>query len=162
MQLIDKVTFGNNHLLNNISSSFYSRLDAWLINHSFLHWLVNHPLISLIISLMFIVLMVRLLLTIYRSVAAVIDRMWLWILRSPFLLLKFLFGWEVKSKDNSVNTTVTNYEITNNPEKLEEIMSRLEHIQQQQQQIVRDIAFLKQQCKPIEVIPKELPSIIKN
>ena len=167
MQLIDRVASWDNSLLDRVGNSFSARIDVWLVNHPFLFWLVNHPIISLVIGLISTVLIIRLLVTIYHGVASTIDRMWLWILRSPFLLLKLLFGWEVKPQENSANATITNYEITNNPEKLAEILNRLEYIQQQQQQIVRDIALLKQSTLNVksnsvglEVTPKELPSIV--
>ena len=164
MQFIDRIASLDNHIIDNLSNSLYSRFDVWLTSHPLLYWLFNHSLVSLIFSLVAIVLIVRLLLTIYRSIASTIDKMWLWILRSPFILLKLLFGWEVKSQDDSANTTITNYEVTNNPEKMQEIMSRLEQIQLQQQQIVQDISWLKQQFIHVDTaeislqpMPKELP-----
>lgn len=148
MQLIDKIASLDNRLIDRVSTSLYSRIDAWLAAHPLIHWLISHSLISLIVGFIVMVLIIRILLTIYYSIASTIDRMWLWILRSPFLLLKFLFGWEVKSKNNSPNTTITNYEVTSNPEQLQAILTRLEHIQKQQGQIVRDIAILKERCDP--------------
>jgi hypothetical protein len=135
----------DDYLINSIGNSVGFRWDAWLLNHPFLAWVVNHPLISLISSLIIIILTIRLLATIYRAIANTIDRMWLGILRSPFLLLKLLFGWEIKPKTATSNATVTNYEVTNNPEQLEEIIARLDRIQQQQQQIIQDVAQLKHQ-----------------
>ena len=149
---MDKVTSWDDRLVNNLGRSVTSSVNSWLANHPFFNWLVNHPLISLFIALIAIILVVRLSITIYRAIASMIDRMWLWILRSPFLLLRFLFGWEVKSKNTPVNTTITNYEVTNNPEQLQEIMTRLDTIQQQQQQILKDIAQLKHD----RVIPKQI------
>lgn len=146
-KVASKVTSFDNHLINSIGKSITSNLDAWLVNHPFLHWLVNHPLISLFLGLIAVILVVRLFLTIYRAIATTIDRMWLWILQSPFLLFKFVFGWEVKSKTVPANTTITSYEITNDPEQLKEIMTRLDIIQRQQEQILQDLDQLKQQGK---------------
>ena len=148
MQLINKVASFDHRLLDRVSASLYSRIDTWMVSHPLIQWLINHSLISIIAGFIVIVLIIRLLLTIYYSIAATIDRMWLWLLRSPYLLLKYLLGWEVKSKDSSSNTTITNYEVTNNPEELQEIITRLEHIQKQQRQIVQDIAILKERCDP--------------
>ena len=150
----EKASSLDDYFVDNISNSVGSRWNVWLLNHPFFAWLVNHPVISLIGSLIVIVLTVRLLLTIYRAIANTIDRMWLWILRSPFLLLKLLFGWEVKPKTTAASTTITNYEVTNNPEQLQEIMARLDLIQQQQQQIIQELAQLKQQQLIVE--PKTL------
>lgn len=176
MQLIDRVAFWDNRVIDNVSNSIYSRFDIWLTNHPLIHWLVNHSLIGFVIGLVAIVLVIRLFVTIYRTIASTIDRMWLWILRSPFLLLKFLFGWEVKSKIDSANTlantTITNYEVTNSPELLQDILLRLEHLQQQQNEIIRDLALLKQQTSGnkatkiepnLQLVIKELPrSIIEK
>ena len=150
MQLIDRGISLNNHLIDKISGYLYASIDAWLIAHPLLHWLANHIFLSLILGLIFSILIVRLLLTIYYSVASAIDKMWLWVLRSPVRLVKFIFGWEMKPKTNSVSTTITNYEITHNSEQLTEIMARLENIQQQQQQIIEDISLLKRQSIDIQ------------
>ena len=150
---IKKANSLDNYLVDSIASSVTSYLDDWLVQHHFLHWLVNHPVISLVGSLITVILVIRLFVTIYRTIATAIDRMWLWILQSPFLLLKFLFGWEVKSKTVPSNTTITNYEVTNNPEQLQEIMTRLDKIQRQQEQILQDITQLKQQSQPINPKP---------
>ena len=144
----EKASSLDDYVLDSISDSVVSRFDAWLMQHPFIFWLVNHPIISLIGGLITIILTVRLLATIYRAIANMIDRMWLWILRSPWLLLKFLFGWEVKP--HPPNSIVTNYEVTNNPEQLQEIMTRLDKIQQQQEQILQDLAQLKQQPHTVE------------
>ncbi|MGL4879745.1 MAG: hypothetical protein ACRC8K_01590, partial [Waterburya sp.] len=49
-----------------------------------------------------------------------------------------------KPKNKIPQTTITNYEVTNNSEQLEEIMTCLAKIQQQQEEILQDIALLKQ------------------
>ncbi len=150
----NKATSVDDYLVDSIGSSASHRVDAWLIHHPFISWLVAHPVISLVSSLIAIVLTIRLLATIYQAIANAIDRMWLQILRSPLLLLKFCFGWEAKPKTVNANTTITNYEVTDNPEHLQKIMIRLDKIQQQQEQIIQDIALLKQQHHVIE--PKQI------
>ena len=142
MQLIDRINFWDNHIIDNVSNSLYSRFDLWLASHPLIDWLLDHPLISIVLSLVVTVLIIRLLVTIYRGIASVIDKMWLWILRSPFLLLKLLFGWEVKSKSNATNTTIINHEASS-LEQLQEILICLKRLQQQQEEIVRDIELLK-------------------
>ena len=90
-------------------------------------------------------LTIRLIVTIYQAIANTIDRMWLGILRSPVNLLKWIFGWKkvkIASSDSS-STIVTNYEVTNDSEKIALIMARLDVIQQQQSQIIQDLAALK-------------------
>lgn len=158
MQFIDR----NNRLLDSVGNSLHSRADLWLAHHPLINWLFQHPLISAIAAAIATILIIRLFLTIYRAIASTIDRIWLWILRSPWLLLKLLFGWEFKPKPDENNTTITNYEITENSQQLQDILVRLEQIQQQQQQILQDIASLKGQSpKTIDLqqslIEKKLP-----
>jgi hypothetical protein len=67
----------------------------------------------------------------------------------------------VKPKNKIPQTTITNYEVTNSSEQLQEIMNCLATIQQQQEEILQDIALLKQlspvrESKPIMLTPEEL------
>ena len=140
----------DDYIVSSISNTVGTRLTNWLTQHPLISWLVNHPLIALIVGLVTAILVVRLILTIYRAIANIIDRMWLAILRSPFAILRLLFGWSPKLKDIPSNTTVTNYEVTNDSAKLQEIVTRLDLIQQQQQEIIRELALLKQQPLTIE------------
>ena len=148
----EQTTSLDNYLVNSIGNSISSSLNNWLLKHPLIAWLFNHPLIGLVSCLLAVILTIRLLVMIYRAIANAIDRLWLWILRSPWLLLRLLFGWSTKTKTD--NTTVTNYEVTHNPEQLQEILARLEQIQQQQERIIQDLAQLKQQ--PLTIEPQQL------
>ena len=122
-------------------NSFFHR---WFAQHPFVYWLLQHPVITLITAAILIILFIRLFVAVYRLITTSIDRLWLWILRSPFWLLKTLFGWEFKSKQKQNSTTVNNYELTTDSTQLETICDRLDTIQQQQQQILQEISRLKQ------------------
>jgi hypothetical protein len=159
-QATEKASSVDNYLVEGISNSVGSRIAVWLTQHPLIAWLVNHPVMAILTSLIAIILLVRLLLTIYRAIASTIDGLWLGILRSPWRLLKFLFGWQPKPKTVTSNTTVTNYEVTNDSQQLQEIMTRLEQIQQQQQEIIRDLALLKQQ--PLTIEPHQLQLVEKK
>ena len=156
MEFTNRLAFWSNHVIESVSSSLNSRLDLWLIHHPLIHWLFNHALISLVLGSICLILIIRLFLTIYRVLASAVDRMWLAILRLPFSLLKLIFGWEFKSRESLSSMEITNYEVTHNPEQLEEILNRLEQIQQQQQQIVRDLTLLKQQALDTKSVEIEL------
>jgi hypothetical protein len=153
-QAMEQASSVDHYLIDSIGSSVGSPITVWLTQHPLLAWLVNHPLTAFLIGLAATILLVRLLLTIYRAIAITIDRIWLAILRSPLFLLKFLFGWETKPKTVTTNTTVTNYEVTNDSQQLEQIISRLDQIQQQQQEIMQELALLKQQ--PLTIEPQQL------
>ena len=156
----DRASNVDDYIVSSISNTVGTRFSIWLTQHPVIAWLVNHPLIALIVGLITAILVVRLILTIYRAIASTIDRMWLAILRSPFTILKFLFGWEAKPETTPLNTTVTNYEVTNDSQKLQEIVIRLDLIQQQQQEIIRELALLKQQ--PLTIEPQQLRLIEKK
>lgn len=145
-----QATSVDDYLVDGIGNSLNSRFTIWLTHHPYIAWLINHPLISVVSGLIAIILTVRLLVTIYNAIATTIDRMWLAILRSPLKLLKLLFGWQPKRETENIGAIVTNYEITKDTEQIQQILVRLDRIQQQQQQIIQDIAQLKQQPLTIE------------
>jgi len=148
--VIDKADVWDDRLIDTLGNSISSRFDLWLTNHPFWAWSIEHFVISLVGGAIALVLVIRLLITIYRAIALTIDRMWLGILRSPIRLLKFVFGWEVKPKTDTLNTTITNYEVTNNPEQIQQILTRLDTLAQQQQQIIQDLADLRQRSPHLE------------
>ena len=128
-------------------NSFFNR---WFEQHPFISWLLQHPIISLVATVVILILLIRLFVAVYKLITTSIDRLWLWILRSPFLLLKVLFGWEVKPKAQSTATNITNYQLTTDSELLTTICDRLDTIQKQQQHILQEISLLKQQTKKVK------------
>ena len=152
---VDKVASVDDYVANSIGKSLKTSINNWLDIHPLIYWLTHHPLISFLIILISGVLVIRLLLTIYRAIASTIDRMWVFILRSPWLLMKILFGWEKKSPDLPAKSIITNYEITNDPEQLQTILARLDQIQEQQVKILQDLALLKQDSSVISVESKQ-------
>lgn len=153
----EKATSLDDRLIDGIGNSIGDRFNFWLTQHPAIAWTINHPIISLVVGSIALILTIRLLITVYRAIASAIDRMWLWILRSPWLLLKFLFGWERKPQTDPANTFVTNYQVSDNPEQLQDIVERLDKIQRQQEQIINELGLLKQQ--PITIEP-ELRSLL--
>ena len=135
-----------------------SFFDPWFEQHPYFTWLLHHPIISLVAILVVLILLVRLFVGVYKLIISYIDRLWLWILRSPFLLLQFLFGWEFKAKSNPAATNITNYQLTTDSELLNKICARLDTIQQQQQHILKEIALLKNQT--IQVNQKAIDLIL--
>ncbi|MEM8722499.1 MAG: hypothetical protein AAGE84_24940 [Cyanobacteria bacterium P01_G01_bin.39] len=143
-ELVSNTISWDSYVTNSVTNSMRASFNNWLYSHPYVAWMYNHPLISLVVGLLAAILTIRLLVTIYRAIANTIDRMWLWILRSPWMLLKFLVGWESKPKTAN-QTTVTSYEVNHNSEQLQSVLERLDQIQHQQQQIIHELAQLKQQ-----------------
>lgn len=133
-----------------------SWFNYWFAQHPTIYWLIQHPWLTSIATIILVVFLVRFFVTIYQIVVNLIDRVWLWILRSPFLLIKFLFGWEIKTKQLPNSTQITNYELISDREQLKNICDRLDLIQQQQQQILQEIALLKQPLKNVSPHSLEL------
>ncbi len=113
-------------------------IDSWLAEHISVLWLLQHPLISIIGFMMALVLFARLL----TAIAYLIDRLWLWILRLPITLFQAIFSSGEKAKDD-LPTTINNYELTTHPEKFEQILQKLNAIEQQQKKILQELATLK-------------------
>ena len=135
-----------------------SFVDRWFEQHPFIFQMVSHPTISLVTTLIILILLIRLFVAVYQLITTSIDRLWLWILRSPFLLLKLLFGWEFKPKPETTATNITNYQLTTDSELLVNICDRLDTIQQQQQHILQEINLLKN--KPINIDPKAIELVL--
>ena len=118
--------------------------NHWLEQHPIIFWMVQHPIISIIAVLIGVILFSRLL----SAIAYLIDKVWLWIIKTPWLLIKSLFGIKKKPSEEVGNTI--NYELAINPEQLTKIVNKLERIEKQQQQILQDIASLKQENKIVD------------
>lgn len=116
----------------------------WLEQHPLIFWMVQHPIISIVGVLIGVILFSRLL----SAIAYLIDKVWLWIIKTPWLLIKSLFGIKKKTSEDVGNTI--NYELAINPEQLTKIVNQLQRIEKQQQQILQDIASLKQGKKTVD------------
>lgn len=117
---------------------FNSLLNHWFANHPFIFWLYQHPVIALVITFVLGVILWRLLAAIAFAITSVIDRVWLWIFRSPILLLKSLFGIsEEISEPEKLALTI-------NPTQFRQITNQLDRITAQQQLIIQEINTLKQ------------------
>ena len=134
---------------------FPSLANHWIEQHPRLLWMLQHPVISIVGVLISLILFSRLL----AAVAYLIDQAWLWIIKTPWLLLKSLFG--IKHKTSEALGNTINYEVAINPEQLTTIVKQLERIEKQQKQILQDVAILKQQYQTIDTqksiikLPKE-------
>jgi uncharacterized membrane protein len=114
-----------------------SLINSWVEQHSLIAWLLQHPLISLISFLIVLILLFRL----FNAIAQLLDKLWIWLLKSPILLFKSLFGF--KNKPTGTSIVQTQELSTINSRQISQIMEKLEIIKQQQQQIIQEIATLK-------------------
>ena len=126
-------------------------VDSWLAEHVSILWLLQHPVISFVGFVITLVLFARLLV----AIATLIDLLWLWILRLPITIFRAIF--KPKDKPQEKIAPTINYELTTNAEKSEQILQKLNAIEQQQKKILQDLATLKKnsqasQAKKTKVI----------
>ena len=143
---IKNISSVDDYLLNGFNRSVANSINSWLLEHPWFYWLVHHPWISTISFLILVIFTIKLLGTIYRAIANAIDRLWLAILRFPLWLFKLLFGWSRKADKIAIakHSSIVS-EGFDNPEQLQDIVRRLDLIQQQQAQILLEMAKLKQE-----------------
>ena len=115
-------------------------LDSWLQQHSVVAWLLQHPLISLGLLFISLVLLFRL----FAALTQILDRLWLWLLRSPILLIKSLLG---IGKKESEPTLLVNKTSNIESDMAQQLVTQLQLIQKQQTQIINEITALKKQLK---------------
>ncbi len=118
----------------------YSSLivNSWLEQHWVAAWLLHHTWLSL--GLLFVALI--LLFRLFAALAQLLDRLWLWLLRSPILIIKSLLGIGKQALDPSLQVSTT---VDIEAEVVSQISIQLTLIQQQQAQIIKEIAALKKQ-----------------
>ena len=133
--------------------AFQYSVDSWLAEHISILWLLQHPFVSVVGFVITLVLFARLLV----AIATLIDRLWLWILGLPITLFQSIFTSGDRQKDN-LPTTV-NYELTTNPKEFEQILQKLNAIEQQQKQILQDLAAIKNNSQSNQ---SKKPKLIKQ
>ena len=120
-----------------IQSSIQSLFNSWIIEHPFVFWLWQHPIISFVGLLLSVVLLFRL----FSVIAKLLDLLWIWLLKSPIVLIKSVF----RFKKPETTAIIRTQNLTLESEKITKIIQQLELINSQQQQIMADIAVLKKQ-----------------
>ncbi|ELS00575.1 hypothetical protein Xen7305DRAFT_00002760 [Xenococcus sp. PCC 7305] len=131
-------------------------IDSWLTEHISILLLLQHPLISVVGFVITLVLFARLLV----AIATLIDRLWLWILRLPINLFQSIFAPREKTKETIAPTI--NYELSTNLETSEQILQKLNAIEQQQKRILQDLATLKKNSQSSQAKKTKLIKQIKG
>lgn len=129
--------FGS-YLANSMQTGLNSFLHDWFLQHPFVFWLYQHPIITVISTFIIGVILWRLLAAIAFMITTTIDKVWLWIFRSPMLFFQSLFG-----DSSKLPAAEDRLEITINPTQFKQIIHQLNHIQAQQQSIIQEINTLK-------------------
>lgn len=116
-------------------------LQDWLEAHPILAWLLIHPLATLAIFLVFLLLLSGLL----RGIVQLTDKVWLAILKSPFQLGQWLLKKATKMFKSQVSPSITSTQDaspSDKQERLAYILNRLEEINQEQEELLKEMNII--------------------
>lgn len=132
-------------------------ITEWIKSHPLIIWLLNHPLIALVVGLFLIFIVLGFL----QVVSDLAKSLFLFILTSPFKILKSI--WSLSNKSTSVEPKFTNKKfsnatdlgknltligsstkIENNPQRLIDISIRLEEIKKEQNLLLQEASEILQ------------------
>ena len=148
----------SDRITQTVQNAISPRIAEWINSHPALVWLLNHPLISFGISLLAIFIIWGFL----QIVSDLAKTICLFILRSPFKIVKSIWSFGRKSafvkEELTVNqTSPSNYYLRNNltftkhlnhqmndQDRLTHIWNRLEEIKQEQSQLLQVAAEIIQ------------------
>jgi len=110
-------------------------IQTWMEEHPIAAWLIVHPLLSVGLLLVAIILLRGLL----GAIAQLTERIWMAILRFPMKLASWLFTSTAQLFIRSTSDTQTPVEQPTQQERLIAILARLEAIQQEQDQLLKEV-----------------------
>jgi hypothetical protein len=114
--------------------AFGGAMQQWMAEHQFWAWLLQHPLISVGLLLVLLVLLQGVL----SAIAQFIQRAGLALLRSPWQLSQWLFGFSAKSLQAAL-TPGTKRDTESKQQRLSEIVDRLEMLKQEQDVLLQEV-----------------------
>lgn len=135
-----------------IEHALTNYFSQWLIAHPYLAWTIAHPLPGIGLLLLTIFSLWGLIKAIGRG----IEQTWLFLLTTPFRLLQPIFGlmWSsMRWRSLSVGESRFGYNqpsdeqmsvrsIPNSPERIDDIIARLEILRQEQDALLRELSTL--------------------
>ncbi|MEB3360310.1 MAG: hypothetical protein VKK04_26540 [Synechococcales bacterium] len=123
-------------LLERLQDAVY----GWLAAHPLVLWMVIHPVWSLVGAL----LALWLILGLFQAIAHYIQQGWLFLLRAPYLLIRWLVGLVFISLQTrslrALPPAQSAPEI--GPDRLVEILNRLEDIRQEETELMQEMRSL--------------------
>jgi hypothetical protein len=124
-ETIDKAENLSNNLSEKINISLDGVFDSWIQEHPLFNWLLTHPMMAIII----VIISLLLTFTLGQVLIELVKQLLIAILRTPWLISKFVFLKSVNKPLDSYNSqTQTN------------ILQRLEAIEQKQQAILEQLS----------------------
>jgi hypothetical protein len=126
-----------------IEHALANYFSQWLIAHPYLAWTIAHPLPSIGLLLLTIFSLWGLIKAIGRG----IEQTWLFLLTTPFRLLQPIFGLMWNSirgigHNQPSDEQLSVRSLPNSPERIDDIIDRLEILRQEQDALLRELSTL--------------------
>lgn len=128
-----------------IDSTIGNYFTQWAIAHPNIAWAIEHPLMAIGLLLLVIFALAGL----FKAVGRGIEKIWIWLLTTPFKLIQPMFRplwgairWRSLSFGESRFGSINNNDVSPNDNRIEQIISRLDAIHQEQETLLRELATL--------------------
>jgi hypothetical protein len=154
---ITEMVQGTEHLTGDVADAIQVQLSKmihnWLAAHPVISWAISHPLQTLGIVLLVVFLLRGLL----KLLAQLIEKVWLLVLKSPFLLGQFLFRGSSKliglKRANELEPVLPkseqflSLESPNQQVQLAQLLQRIEEISQEQSLLLQKVTAILESNK---------------
>lgn len=146
----------NQNLISGLWDSFTAPIQDWLSQHPLFFWLATHPwwLVAATLAVLF------LLSGLLRAIAGFTEQIWIALLRLPIVLISWLWQGTLlllrrpfQAKPTVVpshlgNTPLLSSQPSEQPDRLTQVLDRLETLRQEQDQLLQEIKALLQDRSP--------------
>ena len=154
---INEMVQGTEHLTGGVADAIQVQLSSmihkWLATHPVISWAISHPLQTLGMMLL-VIFLVR---GLFKLLAQSIEKVWLLVLKSPFLLGQFLLkgsskliGLRGANESQPVSPKpeqVLNLESPEQQVQLAQLLQRIESISQEQSQLLQKVMTILESNK---------------
>ncbi len=138
----------NINLINGLQAALMVSFQGWLATHPMVSWLVAHPFVAFGLLLFLLFLFWGLL----SAIARLTEDLWLFIVRLPLKFVQWLFGLLAMALKLPVaRGNLGRASAKANPDRLTQILTRLEAIHQEQSELMQELSKLLAKEKAIAV-----------
>lgn len=129
----------NINLINGLQAALMASFQGWLTSHPKIGWLASHPLLAAGLFLFCLFLFWGLL----SAIARLTEDLWLFIVRLPLRFVQWLFGLIAKGlKVPAARVNIGRIPTKANPDRLNQILTRLEAIHKEQDELMQELSKL--------------------
>ena len=126
-----------------IEQAIASYFTNWLGQHFYIAWILAHPMPSLVLLIVGILL----LLGLFKAIGRGMERVWIFLLKTPFRLLQPLFRliWRSTLRIfGHTNFSESQLAVQTTPERIESIVDRLQTLAREQELLLGELSTLTQ------------------